>query len=321
LIVIGKFPVIKPSLLKSIVPVPSKDCKLVKYDVMVGEKVDTNGKIGTFDCPDGKKEIKTSQWGTVAQLQPLEPGQRVGDRQFGVNIARIDEGPPWWLYFLSVFGALICCIGCVFPVMKKPEPYVPIIEPEPEKPEGLRLDFEDEQVKRTVYAKWRPLGIKHNHVAPIVSNDFTINSYAKMALGVREGWKLTRVADEELNDSTDFDAVNDKLATHMKDFPLWPLNLEFRKTYTTGTPVRVAFVERPIGIEFTNRAPIKVSKVYGDSPAACLNVKEGWYLTKIGEADVTKSSNFTEVITLLKEGVCPLDDFGKEYKTSNGSHY
>jgi len=323
MIVVGKFPQIKRSFMEATVAVPSKDCKLDKWYVMVGEKVDTHSKIGKFDCPepDGTVEVEVKHWGTVAQLQPLEPGQRVGDRQFGDVVARVDEGPPWWMYFLGVLGALVSCTGCVFCAMKKPIPYAPLIEPEPEKPEGLRLDFQDDKIKRTVYAKWRPLGIKHNHVAPIISNDFTINSYAKTALGVKEGWELTRVGDEELNDNKDFEAVNSKLVKHMKDFPLWPLSLEFRKTYTSGNPVSVPFVERPIGIEFTNRAPIKVSKVYGDSPAACAKVKEGWYLTKIGEADVTRSCNFSEVITLLKEGVTPLDDYGKDYDTNAAGAY
>merc|ERR550532_3245988 len=193
--------------------------------------------------------------------------------------------------------------------MRKPIPYLPIPPaPEPEVPDCLRLDFEEKDgTRRTVYAKWRPLGIKHEFIAPIAAHDFTINSYAKMELKVKEGSKLVRIGDEELEENPNFDKVDAKLAYHMKELPLWPLPIEFRRSHGAEQVATVRFAERPLGIEFTNRAPIRVGRVCGSSPAERGGVREGWCVTRIGEADVRENTNFREVVGLFKEGVQPLD--------------
>jgi len=81
----------------------------------------------------------------------------------------------------------------------------------------------------------------------------------------------------------------------------------------SGTTHKVKFVQRPLGIEFTNQAPIKASKVHAESPAADQNVQEGWQVSKIGDQDVRDNTNFREVMTYFHEGVIPLDDHGKKF--------
>jgi len=334
---IGKFPEVQASGPRQhTIAVPHPNATFDKWYVHEGDKVEPGDKIASVIIPtrrlemgaagapvEGKRvDIYSPTWGTVSEEQPLQPGQNINDVQVGTEIAKLDQGIPWWVWLLSVLCCLCCCLCCLYKVMQKPRPAYTPMPPAPEAPveetptevpDGLRLDFEEEGHIHTVYAKWRPLGIKHNFIAPIVAHDFTINSYAKQELNVKEFWKLRRIGDEELHDNPNFDEVNDKLTNYMKDFPLWPLPIDFRRQHGAAEVTKVDFVERPLGIEFTNRAPIKVSKVYAASPAAVAGVREGWFVTRIGEADVKENSNFREVISFFKEGVQPLDDNGKQY--------
>mmetsp|Transcript_19340 Transcript_19340/g.53153 ORF Transcript_19340/g.53153 Transcript_19340/m.53153 type:complete len:985 (-) Transcript_19340:334-3288(-) len=258
--------------------------------------------------------------GSVSWIAPLTPGETVGSQQMGGTIAKVYLGPPWWLFLLFSLVVLCCLLCALFQVMKKPMPYTPM-EPEPPAPEpepvpeGVRLDFDENGTIHTVYATYRPLGIKHNELAPIVAHDFTLNSYAKMDLKVQEGWKLSRVADEELGDSTDFAHISHKLAEELKDYPVWPLPLMFKKQGedASAEEVTVKFVERPLGLEFSNHAPIEIKKVYEDSPAHAAGIDVGWLLTGIGEYDVHSNSNFRDVMKRFKEGVEAVDDSGKKY--------
>uniref|UniRef100_A0A7S4SQ79 Uncharacterized protein n=1 Tax=Alexandrium monilatum TaxID=311494 RepID=A0A7S4SQ79_9DINO len=269
-------------------------------------------------------QIPSPGAGTIDYEADLQPGKSIKDQSVGPTIARVDLGWPWWLMLLGALLVLCCCFCCLFKVMQKPKPppvYTPM-EPEPVEeeevpppPEGLRLDFNDGSTIRTVYAKYRPLGIKHNFVAPIIAHDFTINSYAKQDLQVQDSWELTRIGDEDVTGNNNFKHVNDKLTDYMKDFPLWPLPLEFRKALDDPSSTVASFVERPIGLEFTNNAPIRVSKIHDNSPAQSEGVEVGWFVTKIGECDVHENHSFRDVMKILKEGVKPLDDLGRTYNT------
>mmetsp|Transcript_91654 Transcript_91654/g.285673 ORF Transcript_91654/g.285673 Transcript_91654/m.285673 type:complete len:1022 (-) Transcript_91654:447-3512(-) len=306
---------------------------------VVTRKAPAAGKGGRRLSGPQDITIPSPGTGTIDWKADLQPGESIRNQSVGPTIARLDLGLPWWLALLAALLALCCCFCCLYKVMQKPKPvYKPMppveTKPEPEpapppppppkpqpKPDGLRLDFNDNGTIRTVYAKYRPLGIKHNYVAPIVAHDFTVNSYAKQELGVKDSWKLTRIADEELNEDSNFDRVNNKLSGYMKDFPLWPLPLEFRKTVSDASTHVIKFVERPIGLEFSNVAPIQVGKIYPDSPAARQGVEVGWFLTRIGEFDVHENHNFREVMKYFKEGVQPLDDSGKAYTEDNSKKY
>lgn len=260
----------------------------------------------------------------------------------GSVIATVSGSLPWWQVFAGILclSLWVCFLG-FFKVMRKPRPiYNHLIfdealaddeveerhhEPAPakivvkEKPKGLRLDFsdieKDRNTIRTFYVHWRPLGILHDNKAPIIARGFTVNSYAK-TLGVREGWKLTRIDDTELHDTDDFDGVNALLTSYLSDLPLWPLPIAFQVDDSSHEVHTVKFEEHPIGLEFANEAPIKVCKVLPDSPAEKLKIQEGWYIVRIGEMDVGKNTNFREVMGYLKQGVMALVDNGKKYQTS-----
>merc|ERR1719410_280439 len=207
--------------------------------------------------------------------------------------------------------------------MRKPVPDFVPEEQQPMKQEPLPsgLIFDDGSVRHMVDPEFRPLGIKHDHVAPIIVKEFTVNSYAKKALEIKKGWKLVAINGDELNESTDFEMVSQKLGNYMQDFELWPLNLEFR-----GRQNMVAsgqFKSRPIGIEFERRAPIRVSSVTAGSFADSIGVKTGMQLTKIGDEDVSdKKRPYKEVLDMFKEAVLALDtSTGNEKAVAGRDNY
>uniref|UniRef100_A0A7S4W516 PDZ domain-containing protein n=1 Tax=Alexandrium monilatum TaxID=311494 RepID=A0A7S4W516_9DINO len=286
-------------------------------------------------------KIPSPGTGTIDYEADFQEGESIRSQSVGPTIAKVNLGMPWWLALFAALLVLCCCFCCLYRVMEKPRPIyrpMPTVEAEPEppvkaepeppkpepvskpltpppppRPEGLRLDFDDRGTIRTVYARYRPLGIKHNRVAPIVAHAFTVNSYAKEELKVKDGWTLVAIDGVDLQNRTDFDAVEAELHRHMQGFPLWPLPLEFRLGESDSSKRVEKFVERPIGLEFLNVAPIRVGKIYPDSPAEMQGVQVGWVLTKIGERDVHENHDFREVMGVFKEGVEALDDKGRRY--------
>merc|ERR1712190_161550 len=98
----------------------------------------------------------------------------------------------------------------------------------PSSGDGLRLDFDNGMgIKRTVYAKHRPLGIRYAHTLPIVAEAFSFNSYAQQELGVERGWVLTQIHDTNVEGKTDFTEVNQMLLGRLAVFPVYPLRIDF----------------------------------------------------------------------------------------------
>jgi len=181
--------------------------------------------------------------------------------------------------------------------------------PEPEEKEGLRLEWQDTRgQRRVIYAKYRPLGIKMQHVCPIVIEDFKFNSYAKQQLDVERGWQLLRVGDHDMSTTQEFGRAKDVLNEHQLGLPVWPLRLDFEDPKTNKSST-FYFQHKPIGIEFTNKAPITVKKVYENSPAASFKVQKQWVITRIGSQVKAQELDFAVLMRLLKEGVQPLGEW------------
>jgi len=250
-------------------------------------------------------------------------------------------GWPWWLVVLTATALLCCLCACLiccwvnrprggrtasFPAPPKtsltsempPEPSgrdvpgpKPVLVPDTPDVQSLKLEFSDRGTIRAVNVKFRPLGIKNHFQAPIVVQDFTANSYAKIELGVREGWKLVAIGNHDVSKNRNFDEVNSLLHEQMKGLPVWPLAVELRRRLESAEAIIVRFSERPLGLEFANVTPIEVSKVHRDSPADKAGVQAGWYITKIADYDVQEHHNIREVMHILNEGVQYLDDSGR----------
>jgi hypothetical protein len=277
-----------------------------------------------------RQTVESPKNGQIKSASHLEPGQRISDQQVGNIIAVIEVGLPWWTTLVCFLLALCCMMGCFFQMMKKPVPPPepePVVEVEEElKPlkkrlqepakQGCRLDFErpDGSI-HTVYAQFRPLGIHHGSKAPLVANSFNINSYAQDALRVQQGYVVVKIAGDSVK-GHDWDTLSSKLNKHLAQFPIWPLEIEFRETLESEPQV-VTFVERPIGLEFYRTAPIQVETVSPNSPAAAKGVSNRWYITKIGDKDVRGNDNFKQVRDYLKEGIQPLDPVSSENNETN----
>merc|ERR1712232_674199 len=147
----------------------------------------------------------------------------------------------------------------------------------------------------------------------------TINAYAR-ELGIdprNEGWKLVKIGEADVRGEKEFTKVEEILYKELSQWPIWPLPLEFADPNSNNKQT-VKFTEKPLGIQFSNKAPIKVDKVYDESPAKGLGVKEGWVVTKIAEVDIQGSDDFKDLRSKLGEGVKPLDYNNKTYQLAEG---
>jgi hypothetical protein len=360
LCIIGRFDEMRPTWTERGVDAPP-EAIFKKWHVHKEQKVDSGDLIATVAIPSTRRlevdhiqgrrletewvtqQIKAPKWGTVNGEQDLLPGMTIGDQQVGSSIATIDSGTPWWIWLLCILAILFCCLCCLFFVMQKALPLKAEEEPAPE-PVGTGLDFDDGERIITIFPQYRPLGIKHFNEAPIIVKEFTVNSYAKSELEIQKGWKLVAINGEQLNETTDFAWVSNKLGDYMKEFPLWPLALEFKPK--ANDYITHEFLSRPIGVEFENRAPIRVSSVVKGSPADAKGIKPGMLLTKIGQEDVSNArggvsgssmslgsntprtpgtpgnQRYKEVLHLFKEAVLALDTSdGDQMAVAGQSHW
>jgi len=243
-----------------------------------------------------------------------------------VELVDKDPAVKWdsrwiWLFVPMVAGLVLCCLLCWIHAINKKHPLsYKVLRPMDAmpQPKGLRLVFDDCGTAKAVYAKHRPLGIKHFHQAPIVVASFPINSYAKLKLGVKKGWELTHIGNEELSADADYEEVLCELNSRMKDLPLWPLPLTFVERHSSEPRV-VRFQERPLGIEFNPAKPTEVHSVLDSSPAQQEGVQLGWRLTKIGDYDVPENQSFSDLAMLLKQAVEPLNEVELGEKSSESS--
>jgi len=264
--------------------------------------------------------------GYVVKRANLIPGQKMSDQQIGQNLFVIEATMPWWIALLCVLMGICCLVCCVTLIMRKPRAAgrlakrdqmrnlqrlqsQPSYQSNKASCQGCRLDFEDTSGKmHTVWAEKRPIGIKHNQKAPIVVTSFTINSYAKNALGVKQGWMLVAINEESVRGDTNFNRVGGILEHYLSPFPVWALKLEFRETLESEERTIVTFEQRPIGIEFFRRSPIQAEYIAPGSPADLKGVQAHWYISRIGDAEVLDNHNFHEVRAMLYEAVKPLDE-------------
>merc|ERR1712008_138257 len=97
---------------------------------------------------------------------------------------------------------------------------------------------------------------------------------------------------------------------------LWPLPLDFK--LKTGEVKQFEFTQRPIGVEFERKTPIRVSSVAPGSPASIAGVKTGWEVIKIGDEDTDRKRPCKEVLAIFKEGAAAIDDrFDSEDRQDN----
>jgi len=307
-------------------------CIFKKYLAKEGDFVSPGDPLAIVEIMDGgqflsDKTLFSHVKGYVVERANIVPGERISDQQTGDTLFVIETATPWWTTLMCILTVICCLMCCMFLIMKKPIPSGAFRAAKSDEMietrerieyhrryrstkcsrQGCRLDFEDTNGKlHTVWAQYRPIGIKHSQKAPIVVTSFTLNSYAKNALGVKQGWMLVGINEESVRGDTNFNRVGATLEYYISQFPVWPLELEFREKLESEESTVVSFQERPIGLEFFRRSPIQVEHINPGSPADLKGVKTHWYITRIGDSDVLDNHNFHEVRAMLYEGVKPL---------------
>merc|ERR1711920_947133 len=111
-----------------------------------------------------------------------------------------------------------------------------------------------------------------------------MGSYARFGLQIQAGYKLIKIGDTKIEAGSHSADLESLLNQELLAMPPWPLVLTFN-THSNGTGESVTqeFTQMPIGIDFANSTPVRISTVYPKSPAEAAGIQAGWYITKIGE--------------------------------------
>jgi hypothetical protein len=335
-------------------------CTFKTWVATPGEEVWRGQVLGLFADQHGNDvEIRSPCWGIVQSERTLSAGDRLdrGVLDSAIAVVTNDISFPlsyWMLLLAFIFSS--SALGVVLMVTRKDDKdadYVRVLPPlrevvefreEPDEPaatpsssttcggcmscngvpeSAVRFDFDDNLGNIVpVFFENRPLGVNFEPQAPIRVHSFKFNSYAK-AVGVKPGWTLVQVDDQDVSNGLDVEAVKAIIHRKIRTFPVWPLRLEFtvplppapgtpfigRVTASTqfGSEHRIFDVDkRPIGLEFHHRPPIVVNKVYPRSFAHAYGIEENWKIVRIGERR-SETFDYEEVMRLLREGMETLE--------------
>lgn len=170
------------------------------------------------------------------------------------------------------------------------------------------------------YFKYHPLGIIFHKRLPIEVQDFHFNSYGEY-MGVQIGWVVTRIADEDVRNATEYNDVDRLLLARLSKYPWWPLKVEFKKP--SGAKEVIHFAKQPLGLVFSRRAPIKIESFKKNSYGQSMGVQEGWVMTKLADVEIQDDHNFKHVDDLLLDGLSRLEPIAglKLLKTKSTGSY
>mmetsp|Transcript_12728 Transcript_12728/g.22815 ORF Transcript_12728/g.22815 Transcript_12728/m.22815 type:complete len:654 (-) Transcript_12728:255-2216(-) len=316
--------------------------KVKKGDTLVSVTVvdpdDTNGPT---------LNITAKADGFITEKQAIKPGDIIGPHDDLIVVGeeiKTEGGFPWWLLLLLF---LVCCIILFFLICCRAEPPEPAPPPMPMPPApasvpapvrapdpmpsyamqqsparappppphaaSRAVPVQPVQARRGVpiyfdnmpfYFEFRPIGIKFQTVSPIKIDKFIFNSYGK-TLGLREGQRLTRINDFDVRNDHHYQHVDAVLLNAIKDLPYWPLQIDFKTQ--TGDIKHFSFVERPLGILFTQHLPIKVDKFRPHSLAQRRGVQAGWEIMRIADEDTSQAGMHAIGIKSNKQGYDHVD--------------
>lgn len=297
--------------------------------------------------------------GSILAMQNISAGGPVlvAPNDDIVTIGTGGPGFPWWLLLLL----LLCCLLCILlfcccggkkeepapapvaappaavkaapaaVVAAAPAPVVaaaaapvvaaaaPVAAAPP--PPGVPIYFDN----KPYYVEYQPLGIKFHTTTPVKCDDYIFNSYGK-TLGIPKGSKLTRIRDIDVSNNHHISDVEEKLHNAIKDLPYWPLRIDF-KVPNTNQIKTYYFKEKPIGIMFTQHAPIKVEKFRPYSLAQReTDIAVGYEITRIADeetATVARNSTsnkatYTKVDEHLNEGLAHLPNWAVKLEFKAG---
>jgi len=150
----------------------------------------------------------------------------------------------------------------------------------------MTLEFLVDGKRKDITFTQRLLGMVIGSGSPPVVGEVMAGSHAE-ALGVREGWQVTAVEDEDVT-HLGATAVKERI---LRLSQLLPGTSEFAIEFDDeGESKHVVFTEAPMGIRFWTMNPFKVDKVSPASIAFDRGVRPGWKVVKIAGEDVQERS-------------------------------
>jgi len=168
----------------------------------------------------------------------------------------------------------------------------------PHEHKGLRVDFLDaEGHRQRRYFQRQPLGLQLAEGPPVRVEDFAANSYG-LERGVKRGWAVQRIDEEEVPESAGRQEVVELLEEHSANLPLWPLRADFE--VSRGQFKAFYFENRVHDLEITTSPPFRI-EASGSYAAAC-GVKPGWAIVRVGHLVVGRETEHDEVMRILLEG-------------------
>jgi hypothetical protein len=179
------------------------------------------------------------------------------------------------------------------------------------KPRGVPLTWDTPDGVKTVYATEKVLGLQFAPSLPVkVSNDQEGHS---KDLGVRVGWILRSVNGIDVTCKTNFKEV---MQTLHKEVGLRPEPKHHNSTQRTvlvpltwDTPNgerTVYAAKKTLGLQFPSSLPVRTHHVQ-EGHGKDIGIEVGWILRKVNGIDVTRKTDFKEVMDILHRevGVSP----------------
>lgn len=169
----------------------------------------------------------------------------------------------------------------------------------------------EDETSRTLQFTKKPLGFEITlGKVPIVVRGVHSGSWAER-LGVKVGWKVLQVADEDMGDLKWEDAMQflvkcvDALPQDIKVVQPTAEERSVEMAFDTGAGTdlkTLVFMKRPLGLEFEVEAPIRITRVMDKSVSQRLGVQVGWTIQKVNGEDLD-GKTFNEQFSQLKRSV------------------
>jgi len=164
-------------------------------------------------------------------------------------------------------------------------------------PSEVTLEFLDDRgnVKEVTFTQ-RLLGMVIRNTSPPIVGNVMPGSHAQ-ALGVREGWQITKINGEDvtrLSSAAMKDRVN-ALCQHLPGMYQFDIGFD-----DEGESKNVTFKQAPMGMRFWTMNPFKVDKVHPFSFAFVEGVRPGWRVVNVAGKDV-QQMNWEAVMQIIED--------------------
>jgi len=182
------------------------------------------------------------------------------------------------------------------------QPTEEVAEAQKEETQGIPMVFEADGMSNTVYATRKPLGMVFEIDLPITIKGFKTNSHGE-AIGVKVGWVLKSCNGEDCANLSKVADAMDIIMKHIQPLPVQePLpGLPMVCVDESGVENTVYVTRKPLGMQFGETLPIKITNFRDNSHGQEVGMKIGWVLKSFNGDDFTRLSTFKEAMQILQK--------------------